>query len=355
MLTEDERYNQVDLPFYRDEIAPILPERVLDFHTHTWIPEQWKEVPWKSDARGGKYMVTIEDYGIEALMADGRRMFPGREYQAVCFGNPTPAVVFDKTNDYVSSEGLRAGFYPLIVAGRGTHSAQRLENEIVSGGFFGIKVYLNWYGDDYGSLRVEDLIGKEEMELADRLRLVVLLHVPRTSRLADPEIQEGVRYLSREYPGSSIVLAHCGRAYLPDEMKRSIKSICDLQNVYMDTSMVMDATVIQMVFDNIGPKRVLFATDFPVASMRGRRVYLMDHWVDVVLEGYPPSAFRVSSNDIKATFMAWEIVLAIKRAAYMSGVSDAEVRGVFYDNGKGLLERVLNEKQSKREDTGQKQ
>jgi len=37
------------------------------------------------------------------------------------------------------------------------------------------------------------MLGPEEMELADELRLVVLLHVPRAGRLADPVVQAGVR------------------------------------------------------------------------------------------------------------------------------------------------------------------
>ena len=44
---EQEHYQQVDLPFYEKHIAPLLPETVLDFHTHIWTREQWNEVPWQ--------------------------------------------------------------------------------------------------------------------------------------------------------------------------------------------------------------------------------------------------------------------------------------------------------------------
>lgn len=46
--------------------------------------------------------------------------------------------------------------------------------------------------------------------------------------------------------------------------------------------------------------RLLFATDFPMAAMRARRVWVMDHWVDVVLPGYPASAYRVSGDTFRA-------------------------------------------------------
>ncbi len=76
-----------------------------------------------------------------------------------------------------------------------------------------------------------------------------------------------MRKLSGDYPNAQIVLAHCGRCYLPHDMKLAIRSIRDLDNVYMETSMVMDPPVLQMVLEEIDFSRVLFATDFPVSAM----------------------------------------------------------------------------------------
>jgi hypothetical protein len=104
--------------------------------------------------------------------------------------------------------------------------------------------------------------------------------------------------------------------------------------------MVMDPIVLEIVFDNIDSKRVLYGTDLPVAAMRGRRVFVMDHWVDVVLEGYPESDFRVASNTIRATFMTWEIALAVRIAGEMAGLSNKEISCIFYDNGIKLLKNV---------------
>ena len=189
------------------------------------------------------------------------------------------------------------------------------------------------------------MLGPDEMMLANDLGLVVLLHVPRTGRLADPEIQRGVQRLSREFPETSIVLAHCGRCYLPSEMKKAIASIKDLRNVFMDTSMVMDSLTLQIALETIGPGRLIFGTDFPFAAMRGRRVRVMDHWVDVVLDEYPESGYRVKSNGIRATFMALEIVVALRDAAERAGISDEERNAIFCENGMKLLRRVLKGEQ----------
>lgn len=339
-MTEQERYETIDLPFYRAEVAPVLPPEVLDFHTHIWLTEHWKERPWES-TEAGKYMVVTKDYGVERLFADGKTIFPDRPYNAVCFGYPCPAADLKQTNDYTAAAArANAGLYPLHVTGRDLLPKPEVAQRIREGGFLGYKVFLNWIGDDYGSVTIPDMIGPAEMQLADELKLVVMLHVPRSGRLADPEVQKGVRELARDYPNAAIVLAHCGRAYLPDEMMKSIDSIRDLPNVYLDTAMVMDPTVLQIVFEYMDSNRVLFATDFPVASMRGRRVYVMDHWVDIVLPGYDPSAYRVAADNIRATFMAWEIVLAIRVAGDMAGLSKEQISSVFHANGMALLNRV---------------
>jgi uncharacterized protein len=341
VLNEQSRYESCDMPFYRQEILPVVGKEILDFHVHLWLKSHWKETPWNTDTAGGKYMVVQQDYSYEAFFAETQRMFPGVIFNAVCFGMPTPSVELNTTNDYLTQMGSQhKELFPLRITGKDMTPADELKKQIQQQRFFGYKVFLNWYGDDYGAIRISDMIGPSEMGIADKLGLVVLLHVPSAGRLADPNIQNQVEQLAKTYPGANIVLAHCGRCYCPDEMQKAIKSITKLENVYLDTAMVMDPTVIEIILDNIDSRRLLFATDLPVANMRGRRVYVMDHWVDVVLEGYPASSYRIPANNIRATFMAYEIILAIKRAAERVGLSEQQLRAIFFDNGMRLLRNM---------------
>jgi len=330
-----------ELEFYRQEIAPMLPPKVLDFHTHVWTSKSWKIAPWETGKKGGNYMVTMPEYPPSQLLADGKRTFPDREYHAVCFGYPVPVTDWEKDTAYVAAAARKnPNLYPLVLAGPDLGiSRDRYVRALDEGGFFGFKVFMNWLGDNYGDKRVEEMFGKTELELANERRLVVMLHVPRSGRLADPVIQNGVRWLAKECPDASIVLAHGGRCYVPQEMKRAINCMRDVPNLYFDISMVMDATCLQLALDVVGPQRMLYATDFPVAAMRGRRVQVMDHWVDVVLPGYPKSAFRVA-GEIHATYMSLEIALALRWAADLAGLKRKEVHGMFWDYGMRLLRRV---------------
>jgi predicted TIM-barrel fold metal-dependent hydrolase len=339
-MTEQERYERVDLPFYRGEVRPVLPPKVLDFHAHVWSRSHWRKLPYEDGSPGGRYMVVETEYPLESLAADARRILPDNAFQAVCFGMPTPQADVQKTNRYLAEAGRTGWVHPLLLAGKDLASRAELEGLLSTGAFKGYKVFLNWFGDDYGERTIADMLSPVEMELADRYRLLVLLHVPRAGRLADPVIQTGVRALARDYPRAQIVLAHCGRCYLPDEMQRAVACLKGLDNVWLDTAMVMDPTVLQIVMEELGPGRLLFATDLPVAAMRGRRVYALDHWVDLVLPGPQPSAYRVISPDIRASFMVYEIILATRRAAERAGISSVELRAIFHDNGARLLAQV---------------
>jgi predicted TIM-barrel fold metal-dependent hydrolase len=247
--------NNINSIFYYDEISQTLPPEILDFHTHTWSSEDWKFKPWETQKDGGSYMVCEENYPPEKLLADGQQCFPDKQYRAVVFGYPTPAVDLEKDIRFVASAAKKhKNLYPLIMAGKDFKVPQeQLKEQLRSGGFFGYKVFMNWMGDDYGNVSIEDMLSDNEMALADELRLIVLLHVPRAGRLADPEIQRGVQWLSKEYPNAQIVLAHCGRCYLPAEMQKAVDSVKGLSNVYMDTSMVMDPLTLQIAMEAMEP------------------------------------------------------------------------------------------------------
>jgi hypothetical protein len=289
-------------------------------------------------------MVTSRNYPVEMLLRDAARILPGKVYKAVCFGNPTPSINVGATNDYTEALAQKESLFPLILVGKHIISADEIRLRISRSRIYGYKVFLPWIGDDYGTMRIEDMISPEQMTVADEYNLVVLLHVPRSGRLADPVVQEGVRRLSCDYPHAQIVLAHCGRCYLPDEMEKAASHVRDLTNVSFDTSMVMDPTALQILLNEVGPRRLLFATDFPVPAMRGRRVYVMDHWVDLVHTGYEESAFRVQSDNMRASFMVYEIILAIRRACDREGISSGEMRRIFHDNGMEILRHVATKR-----------
>jgi hypothetical protein len=285
-------------------------------------------------------MIVETDYGFESLIEDGERFFPTRKFAAVCFGYPAPSGDWEACNAYVAHGGGHPGMFPLSVQGKEGVPKDALRQHIQAGAFFGYKVATPWQGDDYGSVTVDDMVGETAMGLANELKLVVLLHLPRSGRLADPLNIASLQRLAKSYPQAQIVLAHCGRSYCPGIMQKGIGALQGLENLYFDVSMVQDPVVLQILLEHVSSSRVLFATDLPVAAMRGRRVCVNDHWVDVVREPSQGSAYRLSAETLNATFMVYEIARAVRDAAQLSGLSREETRSIFYTNGMAILSRV---------------
>ena len=63
---------------------------------------------WSAEAarEHQKYMSTTVSYSAEDLLRDGAAAFPGLEYHAVVFGQPTPACNQSRTNAYASEAGV---------------------------------------------------------------------------------------------------------------------------------------------------------------------------------------------------------------------------------------------------------
>lgn len=338
--------------FFQTELKPWLPDQVLDFHTHIWQPDHWINYkPGTTDTAAlveehqqehQKYMETTMAYSAEELLRDGGSAFPGLKYHAVVFGQPEPQCDQGRTNAYAALAGREhETMYPLRCTGPALKTDPvDLHREMTEGGFYGYKVFLDWVGDQYPPLIFDDMLTEAEFRYANNNGLIVLLHVPRAGRLADPEVGDSVRRMAQKYPSMKLVLAHCGRCYRYEEIRQALHWVADLDNVWFDCSMVMDPTVIAYILQRKDPRKMLFATDCPIAVMQGKRVNVGDHWVDLVLPGAPESHYRVISDNMRATYMIHEIAKAVIIGSELAGLSAEETKRIFFQNGMDLLQSV---------------
>jgi predicted TIM-barrel fold metal-dependent hydrolase len=339
---DNEYYHRVDMQVYRDEIAPILPPEVLDIHTHVWSEALAAEKKYNRYAATDGYRGIPNQYGYSELDHSGRTLFPDRTYHAVCFGSPFPEAVQMGTNDEVSS-GAREWphRYPLLVA-TPADSTDKLRQILLRGRFYGIKVAVNLEPHAYATDRVTHVFSEAQRRVADEFGLMVMLHIPRASRLADPEHVADILQVCSECPKAYVMLAHLGRSYCTWSIRDSIHSLKDVPNLYWDVSFVQNAMVYEILFENVDSRRVLFGTDLPVADVRGHRVCVNGQWVDVTRDRYSWAAFRREGQPIEATFMAYEIIRALREGAERAGLDKEQLRAIFFSNGMGLIEDIRN-------------
>jgi predicted TIM-barrel fold metal-dependent hydrolase len=264
-------YYEVDLPFYDENLRDFLPDRLVDFHTHAIDPSLWDPPPSKHWA----HRICPNGLPYENLMAAYELLFPGKEVHALVFGHPVRYADTDGQNRYIASNARRYGNWGLAVSDP-EWSGDELEQRVEQEGLLGIKPYLTMLratGEHSSAARLADIsvydfLPRPQLEVANRHRWIVMLHLPRKERLADPKNIAEIHEICQAYPDLKLVIAHVGRAYCPQAARASIPRLVPYPNLYVDISANCCQEAFELLIDVLGPRKILYGTDLPPTAMR---------------------------------------------------------------------------------------
>jgi hypothetical protein len=338
MIRDDTYYREVDLPAYRQIVAPLLSGKILDIHAHARadVPEHHPHM--MQNKYPGRQ---LESYPVDELLATARLMWPDQDFHALVFGMPT-LEMREASNTHVCRECTRHDtLYPLYIPDlRATE--EQIRKTILDGGYLGFKPYWSLVGgkENEEDVSILDMLPESCMRVAEELGLIIMLHIPGRARLSSNANIENIRKLSREYPNAKIIIAHLGRSYCLWSLKGGVDRLCDLPNVYWDTSVVQEAMVFKIFFDHVDPVKAMYGTDLPIMEMRGRRVCINGAWVDVVREARGWTASRDPAHPIRSTFMTYEMIRAMREGAEAAGIPEDALKPIFFDNGMRLIREV---------------
>ena len=323
-----------NLKIFREELDGFLPDKILDFHVHILNAGL---VPAGKPFSCAGHPITRYDY--DDLAADLAQVYPGRETYAVCFGFPDRAYDMAFNNRYVAKCDRRR-FFPLRLFDPAEADHAAVRQDIVANRFLGIKPYLNYVKkEDPNQVEVHEMLPAWIMEIVNELGLIVMLHVPRKQRLADPLNQRQVVELCERYPNAKVVLAHIGRAYYLKNIVGCLDALRRLPNLWYDLAMLNNFEVLEYLFKTVAPEKILYATDIPLALAPGKSVEINDQYTYVT-----PVPWHLSISDdhkkLIFTSFLYEELRAIKKAVGRLGGDGAFVRRIFFENGMQLLDVV---------------
>ena len=338
------QYTDVDRAFWRAHLEDWLPRRIFDAHTH--VNEPRFRLEEMTEARRRQYWVN--EVGEPIGAADAQRccelVFPGREFFCLAFGHPSLDYDVERSNESLQAECVSRGWYQLAVVGP-DWSAERVSRALDRPNVLGVKVY---YGmipgqdpttrDKYLEASIFDFLPHHQLELLNRRRGWVTLHVPKAARLGHPDNIAQIRQIRREYPDVILVIAHLGRSYTLPHAEESLPLLADDEGLYFDNSAVMNPEVHRFALETLGPDRILYGTDNPVFYMRGRRqwrgrTYLnrTDYPFHFNRDREPPEV------EAAYTLYMYEALLAVKRACGQLGLGRNDVEAIFYGNAQRLI------------------
>jgi len=333
----DKKYlRDKDLVVYKEEIEDFIPRKIFDFHIHVWqkghLLKACPQEPEKTIP--GSH---LEECSFESLESVCQDLFPGVLIQGLVFGLPFKGMNINMMNEYVSGKiKNEKGKYAGLLIPRLEAGTEELISEIEKGCFSGFKPYYTQVENKTGDeIRINDFVTKAQLETADDKELIILLHIPKKARIADPVNIEDIIDICVSYPKARIVLAHIGRSYGPYFLEKAIDKIKGLGNLYYDLAMVNDGRVIDLLLENVGSSKVLYGTDIPIALEKGKHICVNKQCLFITEKKFP---WSISGQGLECTYFVYEGIRAIKWAAKRRKLSLEEIENIFYNNAKGLLE-----------------
>jgi hypothetical protein len=333
-MTDTFVYDEIDRRVWEEELSPRLPDRIYDAHAHSWLAAEHR-------AREGTDPSTpsvVEEYPMPALRSVHQQLFPGRKVGGLVFGSGDRHTDFAAQGERLAGEAAALGYQTLAFAPP-QWDEETLERQVRLG-HLGFKPYWFLAGDSLDSVELADMISPAMLGVADRHRLIVMTHLPRTGRLADPSNVEGLHRICSAAPNARFILAHFGRSYFLEAMKY-FDAICDIPNLWADCSMVQDWEVIARALSVFPRDRVVFGLDLPIAQEKGKLISVNGQRHFFTARPHPWSVHvEPGAYEVRCTLFAYEIIRALLKGAAAAGLKQAEIEAMFWDNAQRLIASV---------------
>ncbi len=267
-----------------------------------------------------------------------QRYMPAQTIHGLYFGMPQKTADRPAINAWVESEVRQHGT-PLSRALLLTSPADDRESvaaALRSGKFCGLKVYHIYSGrPDTMNATVEEFAPEWMWELLHEVRGVLLLHIVRDGAMDDEANQRSLRRLCRAYPRAQLILAHIARSFNYRNARQGLRAVADLDNAVVDTSAICEAEAFRAALEILGPRRVLWGSDFGVSELRGRCVTTGGFFFWLHPELLRPDYVAATTTDM--TLVGIESLLCLREACEDGGLTAGDLEDIFRRNALRIL------------------
>lgn len=310
----------------------FVPAEVFDIHahlTHTYNFAVDQRPAFLDENRG---------YGLRDFDEAMGRWLPNRRVEGLFFGYPSVGVDRAGENTWLQKQ---------IATVKGTSCSRALvlaapeddpatvHRMLESGTFVGIKPYRLFAPvKDTREATIESFAPEWMWQLCDGFDGVLMLHIVRAGGITDASNIETLRSMCRRYPNCRVVLAHVARSFHYRHAREGLHALADLDNVVVDTSAITHADAIRAALEILGPRRVLWGSDYFVSELRGSCFTQGDGFTWVYSDDASAKDLTVFGS---YTLVGIESLLCLREACDDCGMTDSDRRDIFRNNALRLL------------------
>ena len=322
-----------DRRIWEEELADFVPQRVFDAHVHLTAAEHNLAGPGdRSLGRPGEWAATDE-----ALMTIDRpsadrvyaRLFPNRELHYAAMPWPFRRIDFCGANAFVASQMAADPASVPVMLVHPAFSAEQVAEAVELQGFRGLKPYAN-YAENGVECRITDMLPEPLIEVANEKRLFVVLHVSKKLGIADEQNIRDLDVLTRRYPKVRWNLAHLARSSVAWPLERAVDRLKELPNLWFDFSSVTSADVFMIAFRDFSLERMMYGSDIPSDLRRGNMIGFGRGWA--LLTERDIASMDIDYCDNRCTFVMYETLRALRRAAALACLERQQIEDIFYNN-----------------------
>lgn len=314
-----------DREIFREEIDWFLPRKVFDIHVHL-----------HAKVKNGSPAVSMR------LVKNFQKMvFPGRKCNDLILPVAMGKQTAEEVNKFAFREMRKLGEKDdaTLIFAEPKMPAEYVREQVIKNAVVGLKVYMTrGTAKDKANAPVRSFLAEKHMKVMDELGLMVMLHLSKPRAISDPGNIADIERFSTRYLNSKWVLAHCGRCFRPGLFEKVVDRLNKLPNVYVETSAVCDPLVFMEIFKNYDPSRLMFGSDNVLAGgMRGRYVETGLFWSLLGRQGFQ---WRAGVLLTQPTFVVYEQLRAMSRAAKLVGLGKRDIRNIFWNNAIRLIRSI---------------
>lgn len=337
------KIEDIDTRIWRDELDGFVPMEIHDAHTHVY---RWADslAPEKESA-SLRTMYPDPEGTMEDLRKVDAALLPGRKVVSrFSTGYPFKQCNFKASNEFIRHQvGDEPNSGALALVNHET-TDERLESMILKEGFFGIKPY-RFYSitGDIVNCRICDYLPERLIKVLNRTGGIVMLHIAKKQGISDPENLSDLERLTSLYPNVQWNLCHAARSYLPYFLEKNADRLRAIPNLWSDMSSVCDSDALTALMRILGADRVMYGSDdLLVSARRGKYLTFGYGWVEMNEDNSP---FHPDHCDPRMTYIRYESLRAIKRAAGNLALSQKQIQNLFLGNARSLLNIIKKQRQ----------
>lgn len=326
-----------DLLVSQSRLTGFIPDEIYDIHTHPYNPGHFPLNTFP-------FMQDLEVQGCKEHRNALLQYMPVKTIHGLYFGMPHKNADRTAMNGWVASEVKSNGtnFSRALQVVSPFDNKEAVARDQRSGLFCGMKVY-HCYSErpDTMNASVTEYLPEWMWELLHETHGVLLLHIVRDGAMDDADNQKEIRRLCRTYSNVKLILAHVARSFNYRNARSGLYSILDLDNVVIDTSAVTESESFAAALKILGPKRVLWGSDFPVSELRGRCVTTGNYFFWLHPELIDEKYKTPTKNEM--TLVGIESLLTLREACEDAGLTKNDIEAIFLNNSLRLLKPHLPE------------